>query len=55
MKIRTLAAALMLAGATTAFGQTVLTVSSWLPPTHALSATQKDWCDLLEKETQGAV
>jgi len=55
MKIRTLAAALMLAGATTAFGQTVLTVSSWLPPTHALSATQKDWCDLLEKETQGGV
>jgi len=33
--------------------QTVLTVSSWLPPSHALSATQKDWCDLLEKNTSG--
>lgn len=33
--------------------QTVLTVSSWLPPSHALSATQKDWCDLLEKNTAG--
>ncbi len=36
-----------------ASAQTVLTVSSWLPPTHALSATQKDWCDLLEKNTAG--
>jgi TRAP-type transport system periplasmic protein len=33
--------------------QTVLTVSSWLPPSHALSTTQKDWCDLLEKNTSG--
>ncbi len=37
----------------TAGAQTVLTVSSWLPPSHALSATQKDWCDLLEKNTTG--
>lgn len=36
-----------------ASAQTVLTVSSWLPPSHALSATQKDWCDLLEKNTSG--
>ncbi len=36
-----------------AAAQTVLTVSSWLPPSHALSATQKDWCDLLEKNTSG--
>ena len=35
--------------------QTVLTVSSWLPPTHALSLAQKDWCDLLEKNTTGKV
>ncbi len=35
--------------------QTVLTVSSWLPPTHALSMAQKDWCDLLEKNTTGKV
>ncbi|MEO7939173.1 MAG: TRAP transporter substrate-binding protein [Burkholderiaceae bacterium] len=39
--------------ASLASAQTVLTVSSWLPPSHALSATQKDWCDLLEKNTAG--
>jgi TRAP-type transport system periplasmic protein len=33
--------------------QTVLTVSSWLPPSHALSTAQKEWCDLLEKNTTG--
>jgi len=33
--------------------QTVFTVSSWLPPTHTLSMAQKDWCDLLEKNTSG--
>jgi len=26
--------------------QTVLTVSSWLPPTHTASMAQKEWCDL---------
>jgi TRAP-type transport system periplasmic protein len=33
--------------------QTVLTVSSWLPPTHGMSQAQKEWCDLLEKNTAG--
>jgi TRAP-type transport system periplasmic protein len=33
--------------------QTVFTVSSWLPPTHTLSTTQKNWCDMLEKESTG--
>lgn len=45
------AAAIVASGA--AGAQTVLTVSSWLPPTHGLSMTQKDWCDLLEKNTAG--
>lgn len=36
-----------------AAAQTVLTVSSWLPPTHALSETQKAWCDQLEAKTSG--
>jgi TRAP-type transport system periplasmic protein len=31
--------------------QVVLTASSWLPPSHALSETQKAWCDELEKRT----
>ena len=35
------------------FAQTVLTVSSWLPPTHTASKAQKEWCDLLEKNTAG--
>ena len=45
------AAAALLAGPATA--QTVFTASSWLPPTHALSIAQKEWCDLLEKNTSG--
>ena len=33
--------------------QTVLTVSTWLPPTHGMSMAQKEWCDLLQKNTTG--
>jgi TRAP-type transport system periplasmic protein len=36
-----------------AAAQTVLTASSWVPPTHALSVAQKEWCELLEKNTKG--
>ncbi len=39
--------------ATGASAQTVLTASSWVPPTHALTMAQKEWCDLLEKNTNG--
>jgi TRAP-type transport system periplasmic protein len=46
-------APLMAAGPATA--QTVLTVSSWVPPTHSLSVAQKEWCDLLEKNTSGKI
>jgi len=35
--------------------QTVLTVSSWLPPTHTASMAQKEWCDLLENNTKGRI
>ena len=35
--------------------QTVLTASSWLPPAHTLSETQKAWCDELEKKVPGKV
>ncbi|MEJ7929476.1 TRAP transporter substrate-binding protein [Ramlibacter sp. AN1015] len=31
--------------------QTVLTVSSWVPASVPLSLVQKEWCDLLEKNT----
>lgn len=40
---------------TPAQAQTVLTVSSWLPPTHTLSMAQKEWCDQLEKATSARV
>ena len=33
--------------------QTVLTASTWLQPSHAMSLAQKEWCDLLEKNTSG--
>ncbi len=36
-----------------AHADTVFTVSSWLPPTHTASMAQKEWCDLLEKNTAG--
>ena len=36
-----------------ASAQTVFTVSSWLPPSHTLSTSQKTWCDQLEKESTG--
>ena len=50
------AAAIAAAGAAgVAHGQTVLTTSTWVPPTHTLSMAQKEWCDLLEKNTTGRV
>jgi TRAP-type C4-dicarboxylate transport system substrate-binding protein len=36
-----------------ATAQVVLTASSWVPPTHALSETQKEWCALLEQKSAG--
>ena len=38
-----------------AAAQTVLTVSSWVPPTHSLSIAQKEWCDLVEKNAAGKI
>jgi TRAP-type transport system periplasmic protein len=48
----TLGAALLATGvlAAPAFGQ-VLTASSWLPPTHALSQSQAKWCDEVAEAT----
>jgi TRAP-type C4-dicarboxylate transport system substrate-binding protein len=52
---RALVAATVLASSPLALGQTVLAVSSWLPPTHVLSETQKAWCEELEKKAPGKV
>jgi TRAP-type transport system periplasmic protein len=35
--------------------QVVLTASSWLPATHSLTETQKEWCALLEQKTSGKI
>ncbi len=53
MKRQLLACAAALLASATASAQTVLTVSTWLPPTHTLSMAQKEWCDLLEGNTSG--
>src|SRR5574343_909486 len=39
----------------TSQAQTVLTASSWLPPTHTASMAQKEWCYLLEANTKGRI
>jgi TRAP-type transport system periplasmic protein len=52
IKAISLATAALLASLS-AQSQTVITASSWLPPTHSLSMAQKEWCDLLEKNTSG--
>jgi TRAP-type C4-dicarboxylate transport system substrate-binding protein len=38
-----------------AHAQVTLTLSSWVPPAHTLTETQKAWCDELGKRTQGKV
>jgi TRAP-type transport system periplasmic protein len=35
--------------------QTVLSVSTWLPPSHGATMAQNQWCDALEKESKGRV
>jgi TRAP-type C4-dicarboxylate transport system substrate-binding protein len=50
-----LAATLALCAAGAASAQTVLTLSSWVPATHALSVGQKEWCDLVEKNAAGKI
>lgn len=35
--------------------QTVLTASSWVPPTHGLSVSQKEWCETLASKTSNRV
>ena len=45
-----LSAATFMAGAS---AQTTFAVSSWLPPTHTATVSQKTWCDRLEAESSG--
>ncbi|HYD76410.1 TRAP transporter substrate-binding protein [Ramlibacter sp.] len=57
MKRLSLTAAAMAAAfaSAPAAAQTVLTLSSWVPPTHALTLAQKEWCDLVAKNSAGKI
>lgn len=50
----TLAAAVLLMPAW-ASAQVVLTLSSWVPPSHSLTEGQKEWCQQLEQKVPGKV
>lgn len=51
----TLAATAALLGAAPAGAQVVLTTSSWVPPTHALTTAQREWCEQVEKNAGGKI
>lgn len=51
----TFVAAAVALAAGSAGAQTVLTLSSWVPPTHSLSVAQKEWCELVEKNAAGKI
>jgi TRAP-type C4-dicarboxylate transport system substrate-binding protein len=51
--IRPLAVAAALTAASTAQAQTVITASTWVPPSHTLSETQREWCAQLDQKTAG--
>jgi TRAP-type C4-dicarboxylate transport system substrate-binding protein len=54
--IRSAAAALTLGtAAATLQAQTVLTVSSWVPPAHLLASSTHWWCEQLQEKTAGQV
>jgi TRAP-type C4-dicarboxylate transport system substrate-binding protein len=48
-------AAVALAATLPASAQTVLTASSWIHPTHALTVSLREWCGLVEKNSSGKV
>lgn len=51
-----LAAGAALAGmALGASAQTTLTLSSWVPPSHTLTETQKEWCEMLAQKVAGKI
>ena len=38
-----------------AWSQVTITMSSWVPPAHTLTETQKEWCELLAQKAAGKV
>ncbi len=49
------AALAALCGAGSAAAQTVLTTSTWVPAGHAITLAQKEWCDLVEQNSNKRV
>lgn len=49
-----LAASLAFAALPT-MAQTTLTLSSWVPPAHTLTSTQKEWCEMLAQKVAGKI
>ena len=45
----------LMAAAGAGHAQTVLSVSTWLPPAHGATMAQNQWCEALEKETKGGM
>jgi TRAP-type C4-dicarboxylate transport system substrate-binding protein len=45
----------LVAAAAPAMAQTTLTLSSWVPPSHVLTTSQKDWCDMLAAKVPGKI
>jgi TRAP-type C4-dicarboxylate transport system substrate-binding protein len=48
-------AALLAAVAAPVAAQTVLTLSSWVPPAHTLSTGQIEWCEMLAQKVPGKI
>ncbi len=55
LPFRHLALVLLLALPAWAAAQVVITLSSWVPPSHTLTEAQKDWCAQLEQKVPGKV
>lgn len=47
--------ALAAAGSAGVQAQTTLTLSSWVPPAHTLTASQAEWCEMLAAKAKGAI
>jgi TRAP-type C4-dicarboxylate transport system substrate-binding protein len=53
--VRLAAGAALACMALGASAQTTLTLSSWVPPSHTLSETQKEWCEMLAQKVAGKI
>lgn len=54
-KLLSLAAVAALCATAPVSAQTVLTTSTWVPQGHAITLAQKEWCDLVEKNSKSRI